>query len=235
MPAGAIPLQPMLFALGVYLALQLLLNLALMLYLARTKRTAAHLLAGTFWAGVINAVYFVIAAAVLHIQGFAPNYPPHANYPALAGLGLVLGPLVWYCTTLGRKLGLALFGKSELIAAEDAVLRAPPAPRFIGWGIVNLWLLQPLGRELFLRGAFLPAVIETFGWGWAVAASLVIELFLRLNIVWVFQTLIYALLMCALYLLTGSALTGLVAASVSGLVQALVLLRLGGGRLRLQE
>jgi hypothetical protein len=235
MPGSAIPLTPMLIALGAYLALQLLQNLILMLYLSRAKRTAKHMLAGTFWAGVVNALYFITAAVVLHITGYAPNYPPHDNYWLLAGLGLVLGPLLWYVCTLGRKLGLALFGKSELIAAEDAVLRAPPEVRYIGWGIINLWLLQPLGRELFLRGAFFPAVLTAFGWPWAIAATLVVELLLRLNIVWLFQTLIYALFMCALYLLTHCALSGFVAASVAGLIQAVVLLRLGAAHVRTQE
>lgn len=235
MPDGTAPLTPMLLALGAYLALQVLLNLVLMLYLARGRRTPQFILAGTFWAGLVNALFFITAAVLLHIWGHAPNYAPHQNYGLLALLGLPLGPAVWYVTTLGRKLGLALFGKGELIAAEDAVLRAPPAEHFIGWGVINLWLLQPCGRELFLRGSFFPAVIENFGWVWAVAATLVIELLLRLNIVWVFQTLAYALCMCALYLATHSALTGLVAASVAGLIQAVVLLRLQGGRLRMQE
>jgi hypothetical protein len=225
----------MLIALGGYLALQLLLNLILAWYLARRGRTASHMLAGTFWAGVINAVYFTTTAVLLHVWSLAPNYPPHHNYPLLALLGLPLGPLLWFIGTGGRKLGLALFGKGELIASEDAILRVPPAPRFIGWGIVNLAALQPLGRELFLRGAFFPSVIEHFGWAWAIAATLVIELLLRLNVVWLFQTLAYALFMSALYLLTHSALTGLVAAAVAGLVQASVLLRLGAARLRMQE
>lgn len=232
---GAVPLTPLLAALGAYLALQVLLNLVLAWYLSRRGRTASHMLAGTFWASVINAVYFTVAAVLLHVWSLAPNYPPHQDYPLLALLGLPLGPLLWYLTTLGRKLGLALFGKGELIASEDAVLRVPPAPRFIGWGILNLCALQPLGRELFMRGAFFPSVIEHFGWGWAVAATLVIELLLRLNVVWLFQTLFYALAMCGLFLLTHSALTGLVAAAVAGLIQAVVLLRLGSGRLRLPE
>ena len=47
-----------------------------------------------------------------------------------------------------------------------------------------------------MRGVFFPSVLEHFGWAWAIAATLVIELLLRLNIVWLFQTLVYAFAMC---------------------------------------
>jgi Co/Zn/Cd efflux system component len=235
MPRGAVPLTPLLWVLAAYLALQLLLNLVLNLLLARGARTPQRALQGTFWAAVINALFFIAAAALLHYFGCVPERPPHHNYGLLALLGLPLGPLLWYVTTWGRKLGLGLFGRGELIAAEDAVLRVPPAPRYLGWGVANLALLQPLGRELFLRGAFLASVQPALGWGAAIAATLIVELLLRLNIVWLFQTLIYALSMCALFWLTHSALTGLVAAGVSGLIQAAVLIKLGGVRLRAED
>lgn len=235
MPDRALPLTPLLIVLGAYLALQIALNIILALILSRRGKSAKHILTGTFWASVINAVFFITTAVLMHLWHFTPRYPSHNNYGLLALLGLPLGPVLWYAVTLGRKLGLALFGRGELIASEDAVLRAPPAPRYIGWGVVNLFALQPLARELFLRGVFLPSVYEHFGWPWAVAATLVIELLMRLNIVWLFQTLIYALFMCGLFIATHSALTGLIAAAVAGLIQAAVLLRLGGGLLRMQE
>jgi hypothetical protein len=233
-PQDRIPLVPMLIALAGYLVLQLVLNLLSALYLRGKEPEARNVLKATFWAGVVNALYFTTAAVLLHILRAAPNRPPHHNYGLLALLGVPIGPVLWYATAWGRKIGLALFGRGELVAGEDAVLRVPPSDRYIGWGIVNLAVLQPLGRELFLRGAFLPTVALTFGWGWAVAATLIVELLLRMNIVWVFQTLIYALIMCGLFISTGTALTGLVAAGVSGAIQGLVLFKLGGGRLRLE-
>lgn len=235
MPDRALPLTPLLIVLGAYLALQIALNTILALVLARRGRSAVQILSGTFWASVINAVFYITAAVLMHLWRFTPRYPPHTNYGLLALLGIPLGPVLWWAVTLGRKLGLALFGRGDLIASEDAILRVPPAPRYIGWGIMNLFALQPLARELFLRGVFLPSVFEHFGWLWAVAATLVIELLLRLNIVWLFQTLIYALILCGLFIATHSALTGLVAASIAGLIQAAVLLRLGAARLRMQE
>jgi hypothetical protein len=76
-----------------------------------------------------------------------------------------------------------------------------------------------------MRGMLLPAVVRHMGWGWGIAATLIVEMLLRLNIAWVFQTLLYALVMCALYYLTGAALCGLTAAMTVGVIQAAVLLR----------
>ena len=173
---------------------------------------------------------------LLHIYRWVPNSPPKHNYGWLALAGIPGGLVVWYFITLGRKLGIELFGRSELIPAEDAALHVaaqpgtPLSPRYVGWGVVNLAILQPLGRELFMRGALLPAVALEFGWLWAVAAAVLIELLLKLNVVWVFQTLAYSLLMCAMFYLTGSALTGLVAAAVSGLIHGLALIYISGRR-----
>lgn len=221
------PLLPLLYVLAGYLLLQILLNLLIALLLRRVGRRAVHALLATFWSGVINALYFIVAAVLLHVWEAVPNRdpPPGVGWYALAGLPLGAG--LWYLTTLARKLGRALFGRGELIAAEDAILRVPPHPRYLAWGVLNLTLIQPAGRELFLRGAFLPAVVLTFGWGGAVAATLVVELLLRLNVVWALQTLTYALVMCGLFYMTGGALTGLVAAAVSGLIHGMMLAHIG--------
>lgn len=229
-----LPLIPLLAFLGGYFVLQIGLNLIAGLILCRATNRALTALRLTFTSTIINALYFITAAVLLHVYGWAPNNPPKANYGWLALIGLPLGLLLWYAAAWGRKLGLSLFGRSELIPAEDAALHiaarpgSPLNPRFIGWGVVNLVVLQPLGRELFLRGAFLPAVAEQLDWVWAVAATLLVELLLRLNVVWLFQTLAYSLVVCAAFILTGSALSGLIAAAVSGLIHALALVYIAG-------
>ena len=224
-----IPLQPSLLALAGYLVLQVLINLVLSAVLRRRGMKPGELLVSTFWASVANAVYFLVAAILLHINGYAPNRDePRSDYLLLALLGIPLGPLLWYLAVMGRKLGNALFGRSGLVAAEDAILSVPPQPRYIGWGVINLAVIQPLGRETFFRGALLPTIGISFGWPMAITATLVIELLLRLNISWFFQVAVYVLCVSGLYIVTGTALTGLVAASVAGLLQAVVLLRVAG-------
>jgi len=238
---GPFDLMPLLYALAGYLALQVMLNLGLGLWLNRRGRRPVLMLQATFWSSVVNGLYFTVAAVLLHIYQLVPNrgLPPATGWWALGGLPL--GVLLWYLTAQARRLGLALFGKGELIASEDAVLTFPPSPRYLGWGVANLTVIQPLGRELFMRGAFLPAVIATFGWGWALASLLVVELLLKLNVVWLLQTVLYTLFMCALFYFSGSALAGLIAAAVSGLLHAVALAYLGrkqlerSSRQRLEE
>lgn len=226
--AEAIPIGPTAYALAGYLALQLLLNVIIRLSLRRKGALAVQALTATFWSSIINALYFLVAAVMLHIYGYAPNRSePNHNYLLLALVGIPLGPVLWYLTTLGRKAGLSLFGRGGLIAAEDAILSVPPEPRYIGWGVINLAVIQPTGRELFMRGALLPTVLQTTGWPLAIAASLVVELLLKLNVAWALQTISYTLAMCLLYYATGTALSGLVAASISGAIQSAVLIRIG--------
>jgi len=219
-----LPLMPLLYVLLGYLVLQIVLNLGLGLWLRMRKAPVVTVLKSTFWSGVINAVYFVAVAAVLHQRGLAPNAPSiPLDLWLWAVVGVILGPLLWYLTTRARYLGLLLFGRGELVAAEDAVLRVPPSPTYLTLGIVNVALIQPLGREVFMRGAFFPTVALTFGWWWALVATLIIELLLRLNIVWLFQTVVYTLVMCTLFYLSGNALCGLVAASTAGLIHGVAL------------
>jgi hypothetical protein len=227
-----VPLAPYLYTLGAYLALQVLLNQILRLVIARQPNRAQAMLIGTFWAGVANAAFLVCAAAVLHYTGAAPNAGAiPEDFWLLALYGLPAGFAVWYVSVWARKLGLALFGRGELIASEDAILRLPPHPRYLTLGLVNLTLLQPLGRESFFRGALFPAVAAVLAhdsgpsasWLWAIAIIVIFELLLRMNIVWVFQTVAYALMMCVLFILTGYALTGLVAAMVSGFLHGVAL------------
>jgi hypothetical protein len=134
-----------------------------------------------------------------------------------------LGIVLWYVLVMARRLGIAVFGPSQLIAAEDAILNLIPHPRYLSWGLLNLAVIQPLGRELFMRGVFLPVVALNLGWGWAVGATLVIELWLRMNVVWLFANALYVLFMCGLFYLSGNALCGLVAASVAGLIHGIAL------------
>jgi membrane protease YdiL (CAAX protease family) len=91
--------------------------------------------------------------------------------------------------------------------------------------VMNLSVIQPLAHELFLRGLLLAAVVRHMGWGWGIAATLIVEMLLRLNIAWVFQTLLYAGAMLGLYYATGNALCGLTAAMTAGTIQAAVLLK----------
>ena len=227
-------LEPLLIVLAGYLALQLLLNLVIGIYLRSGGRLPVKALKGTFWAGLANAVYFTVCAALLQIMQLTHKVEPRLGYGLLALIGLPLGPLLWYLVTMGRKLGQAWFGKSELVPAEDAILRVPPDSRYIGWGVMNLAVAQPVGRELFLRAAFLPTVAAVFGWPAAVGATALFELATKLNVVWVFQTLAYSLALSLLFIATGSALSGLVAAAVAGLIQATVLFKISGGSLRME-
>lgn len=229
-------LWPLLAFLGGYVVLQLMLNIAAGFVIQRSRIRAITAVKAAFLSTIVNALYFLAAAVLLHAFRWVPNTPPKTNYGWLALAGLPYGLAVWYITTLGRKLGIELFGRADLIPAEDAALHVAARPgtplseRYLGWGVVNLTTLQPLGRELFLRGALLPAVALQFGWLWAIAAALLIELLLRLNVVWLFQTLAYSLLMCGMFILTGSALTGLVAAGLSGLIHGLALIHIAGRR-----
>ncbi len=224
----AIPIGPTVYALAGYLVLQVLLNLIIRARLRRKGALAIHALTATFWSSVVNALYFMVAAIVLHIYGFAPNSEnPDHNYLLLALTGIPLGPFLWYFTTMGRKAGQSIFGRGGLIAAEEAILSVPPEARYIGWGVMNLAVIQPLGRELFMRGALLPTLLLGTTWPLAFAATLVVELLLRLNVTWALQTMVYTLALCGMYYATGTALTGLVAASISGVIQAAVLIRIG--------
>ena len=231
-----VPLAPYLYALGGYLALQILLNALLRQSIARRKDRAVAMLTGTFWAGLANGLYFVAAAIVLNILGAAPTATEiPANFWWLVLAGLPAGAGLWYLSVQARKLGLALFGDGELIASEDAILRLPPHPRYITLGLVNQVLIQPLGREAFFRAALFPTVAAmaarnstpVAGWLWAILIIIVLELMLRLNIVWVFQTLVYSITLCLLYLMTGSALTGLVAAMTAGALHGVALVYIG--------
>jgi hypothetical protein len=71
----------------------------------------------------------------------------------------------------------------------------------------------------------LPVVVRHVGWEWGFGATLLVELLLRLNIAWIFQTLLYALAMYVMFYYTGSATMGLTAAMTAGAVQAGVLLK----------
>jgi len=232
----ATTLLPLLAFLGGYFVLQLVLNIIAGFFIQRSANRAITAVKAAFASTIVNALYFITAAVLLHVCRWVPNTPPKSNYGWLALGGLAYGFAVWYFTTQGRKLGIGLFGRAELIPAEDAALHiaarpgTPLSERYFGWGVVNLAVLQPLGRELFMRGALLPAVAVEFGWLWAIAAAVLIELMLRLNVVWMFQTLAYSLLMCGMFYLTGSALTGLVAAAVSGLIHGLALIYISGRR-----
>ncbi len=218
------------------MALQVLLNVILRQAIARQPKRAIAMLKGTFWAGWINGCYFIAAAVVLNIIDAAPaaaDIP--GNFWLLALFGLPAGVGLWYLTVQARKLGMAIFGGGEIIAGEDVILRFPPHPRYITLGLVNLVLIQPFGREAFFRAALFPTVAAVVarnatpvaGWLWAILILIVLELMLRLNIVWVFQTLAYTITLCVLYLLTGSALTGLIAAMTSGLLHGFMLAYIG--------
>ncbi len=220
----SLSLVPLAWTLLGYLALQVLLNVINGIRIRRAVHKMLAALTGSFWGGVIGALYLVVLSALLHIWRLAPNTPqPPANMLWQGLCGLPLGAALWYLVVMARKLGIAVFGPSQLLAAEDVILRTLPAPRYLGWGVINLAVIQPLGRELFMRGVLLPLVAMSWGWGPAVVATLVIEFLLRLNVVWVFATGLYALAMCGLFYLTGNALCGLVAASVAGLIHGVAL------------
>ena len=210
-----------------YIVLQILLNIGLRAWLVRTKKKAIHALIATFWSGVFNALYFITLAVLLHIWDLAPNGEPRQNYAMLALLGVPLGALLWYLLTIARKAGLELFGRGDIVAAEDAILRVPPDLRYVVWGILNLAFIQPLGRELFMRGVFFPVLLAHYGLWPAAGITVFIEFFLRMNIVWLFHTAIYGLAMCLLFYYTGTALTGLVAASIAGLLHGSALAYMG--------
>ena len=223
-----LPLEPLAYTLLGYFVLQILLNFLVAALRRRSKQPQLVLLLGAFWSGFVGALYFVVAAVLLHIFELAPNTDtPPAGMLWWGLAGLPLGVLLWYVQAMARRLGLMIFGLSQLVAAEDAILRIPPRPSYLSWGLINLALIQPLGRELFMRGVFLPVVALNLGWAWAVGTSLVIELLLRLNVVWLFATVVYVLLMCTLFYLSGNALCGLVAAAVAGLIHGLALIQFG--------
>jgi hypothetical protein len=217
MPAAPLVL---LYVLLGYFALQVVLNLTVRSLAQRSPQRAVTALTGSFWASVVNALYFIVAAVLLHLWKVAPNrpLPAHVWWWALAALPLGAG--LWYLSAKARGLGISLFGKSNLVAGEDAILRFPPDPSYLTWGVANQALLQPLGRELFMRGVFLPVAVQHYGWGWGIAATLLVELVPRLNVVWLPLTLLYCGTMCLLFYVTGGALTGLLAAAVSGLLHS---------------
>jgi hypothetical protein len=223
-----LPLEPLAYTLLGYFVLQILLNFLVAALRRRSQHPQLLLLLGAFWSGFGGALYFVVAAVLLHIFDLAPNTEtPPAGMLWWGLAGLPLGILLWYLQAMGRRLGLMIFGLSQLVAAEDAILRIPPHPRYVSWGLINVAAIQPLGRELFMRGVFLPVVALNLGWTWAVGTTVVIELLLRLNVVWVFATLLYVLMMCTLFYLSGNALCGLIAAAVAGLIHGLALMQLG--------
>ncbi|MCC7477490.1 hypothetical protein IT575_03435 [bacterium] len=245
------PLAGIGWALTGYLVLQLLLNIINVRYVrgAEARRRPLALIICAFWSGVANALYFVGAAVLLRVLGLVDNTPPAPGLPGRMLLGLVLGPVLWYWLVLARGLGRRLFGVGELVAADEAILRAPPSLSYVSWGLINLSLIQPLGRELFVRGVFLatlqrvlaaqvdsgallsgPALwgMQSLGPGWvlAILLMLVVDVLLRVNIVWLPATLAYGLGMAALFYFTGDATAGLTAASVAGFIQGVTLLRL---------
>src|SRR5205085_7487195 len=112
--------------------------------------------------------------------------PPHLALFAL--LGIPAGAGLWFAITFARKVGLAFFGRGDLALAEEAIIRAAPSERFLSWGCANLIVVQPLGRELFMRGLLLPVVARDLGLVWAILATVLVELLLRLNIAWIFST-----------------------------------------------
>lgn len=216
--------MPLAYALLGYLVLQVLLNILGNYIVRRAANKAISVVKTAFWGNVLGAVYLISIAALLHILQLAPNTErPPASWLAWGLGGLPAGIVLWYILAKARWLGIRVFGPSQLIAAEDAILQVLPDARYFGWGIINLAVLQPLGRELFMRGVLLPVVAFNMGWGWAVGITLVIELLFRMNVVWVFVNTAYALSVCGLFYLSGNALCGLVAASIAGLIHAIAL------------
>lgn len=219
-----LPLVPLAYALLGYFGLQLILSIAIRTWLKRAKAQPIAAVTTAFWAGIIGALYLVVISVLLHIWNLAPNTerpPAHMLWWGLGGVPL--GVVLWYVLVMARRLGITAFGSSQLIAAEDAILNFIPHPRYLSWGLINLAVIQPLGRELFMRGVFLPVVALNMGWGWAVGTTLVIELWLRMNVVWLFANIFYVFMMCGLFYLSGNALCGLVAASVAGLIHGVAL------------
>jgi hypothetical protein len=217
-------LMPLVYAIAGYFVVQAVMSLMIRLALRRRGTRAILAVTGAFWASVVGALYLVVISAVLHIWNLAPNATrPPANMLWWGLAGVPLGVVLWYLLVAARRFGIAVFGVSQLVAAEDAILNLLPHPRYLGWGLINLAVLQPLGRELFMRAVFLPSVALNLGWGWAVGSTLVIELWMRMNVVWLFANLLYVLAMCGLFYLSGNALCGLVAASVAGLLHGIAL------------
>jgi hypothetical protein len=212
----------------VYLLLQIGMNLLILRRLRTSPNKARTAILGSFWASFANGIFFVMLSVLLRtLGGLVTSEPPSGSVIGLhALLGLALGLPLWYLLTLTRKFGHALFGRGEVVFADEVVLRHPPSPRLAGFGIANLLIVQPFGRELFFRGLMLPVLAEAVGWGWALTGIAVFELLMRLNVAWLYQNLAYTLVMGGLFYLTGDAVAGLGAAVVSGFVQALVLLRL---------
>lgn len=212
----------------VYLLLQIGMNLLILRRLHASENKARTAITGAFWASFANGLYFLAAAVLLRSAGGVESGPPTPERTLLWQflLGLALGFPLWLLLTWTRKFGQALYGRGDVVFAEEAILRHPPSPRYAGLGIANLAITAPLGRELFFRGLMLPVLAESVGWAWAVTGIAVFELLMRLNVAWLYQNLSYTLLMCGLFYLSGNAACGLGAAMLSGLLQALVLLKL---------
>src|SRR5258706_9193917 len=100
----------LLYVLGGYFALQVALNLAVRALAQRNDNRALMALTGSFWASVINALYFIVAAVLLHVWSVAPNrgLGPRTVWWALGGLPL--GVALWYFSAKARGLGIRLFG-----------------------------------------------------------------------------------------------------------------------------
>lgn len=219
----------LLYALSGYLLLQVALNLVLIRVLRARGSDPRDALAATFWSGVFNACYLGVAGVFLLTSVTPPRenaWPLYYGVPA----GLFAGVVLWYILVLARKLGIEIFGKGRLIAAEDAILAVPPRPWYVGAGLANLALLQPFGRELFFRAAMLPLLAAGYGWPMAFGAVLLVELLLKLNVVWVFAVTANSLILGGLYYLTGSVACCITTAAVAGLVHGLALNRVAGAR-----
>ncbi len=215
----------LLYAISGYLLLQVALNMVLVRMLRARGSDPRLALVATFWSGVINACYLGACGYLLLgsvDRGAQETWPLYYTLPA----GLATGVVLWYVAVLARKLGIELFGKGKLIAAEDAILAVPPRPAYVWYGLGNLALLQPFGRELFFRGAMLPLVAAGYGWPLAVGAVLLVELLLKLNVVWVFAVTAQSLILGGLYYATGSVAACILAAAIAGLVHGLALNRI---------
>jgi len=220
-PAG---ITGLLYALSGYLLLQVALNLVLVRMVRARGGDPRLALTATFWSGAVNAVYLGTCGVLLDL---AVEPAPRTAWPIYYAVpaGLAVGVVLWYFAVLARKLGLELFGKGRLIAAEDAILAVPPRPAYVWFGLGNLALLQPFGRELFFRGAMLPLVAAGYGWPLAFGAVLLVELLLKLNVVWVFAVTVQSLVLGGLYYMTGSVSACILAAGIAGLIHGLALSR----------
>src|SRR5947207_10978236 len=108
------PLHALLLALAGYVALQILLNLVIRALVVRSPNRAITALKRSFWANVANALYFIAAAALLHIWKLAPNRPPGSQTLWWALGGIPIGIALWYLSAKARGLGLRLFGSGAL-------------------------------------------------------------------------------------------------------------------------